>query len=140
MHIFHSMSIMNLTQNITKESDPVRQRHYTTKRLWLVNFTNIFWFILKLFVTVHTPLSREVFWHEYAKIPRHTSQNSIAAGNLEWILAMLLRTEWTVTETLRNLYKFSHYHCYFLVKRVYFKALNTRSTKLWTHTHPDITA
>ena len=37
----------------------------------------------KFFVTVHTPLSREVFWHEYAKIPRHTSQNSIAAGNLE---------------------------------------------------------
>ena len=35
------------------------------------------------FVTVHTPLSREVFWYEYAKIPRHTSQNSIAAGNLE---------------------------------------------------------
>ncbi len=35
------------------------------------------------YVTVHTPLSREVFWHEYAKIPRHTSQNSIAAGNLE---------------------------------------------------------
>ena len=34
-------------------------------------------------VTVHTPLSREVFWHKYAKIPRHTSQNSIAAGNLE---------------------------------------------------------
>ena len=34
-------------------------------------------------VTVHTPLSREVFWHEYAKIPRHTSQNSIAVGNLE---------------------------------------------------------
>ena len=23
-------------------------------------------------VTVHTPLVREVFWHEYAKIPRHT--------------------------------------------------------------------
>ncbi len=34
-------------------------------------------------VIVHTPLFREVFWHEYAKIPRHTSQNSIAAGNLE---------------------------------------------------------
>ena len=34
-------------------------------------------------VTVHTALSREVFWHEYAKIPRHTSQNSIAEGNLE---------------------------------------------------------
>ena len=37
----------------------------------------------RLQVTVHTPLSREVFWHEYAKIPRHTSQNSIATGNLE---------------------------------------------------------
>ena len=37
----------------------------------------------KIVVTVHTPLSCEVFWHEYAKIPRHTSQNSIAAGNLE---------------------------------------------------------
>ena len=35
------------------------------------------------FVTVHIPLSREMFWHEYAKITRHTSQNSIAAGNLE---------------------------------------------------------
>ena len=37
----------------------------------------------KILVTVHIPLSREVFWHEYAKIPRHTSQNSIATGNLE---------------------------------------------------------
>ena len=37
----------------------------------------------KILVTVHIPLSREVFWHENAKIPRHTSQNSIAAGNLE---------------------------------------------------------
>ena len=27
-------------------------------------------------VTVHTPLSRKMFWHEYAKIPRQTSQNS----------------------------------------------------------------
>jgi len=53
-------------------------------------------------VTVHTPLSREVFWHEYAKIPRHTSQNSIAAGNLEWILATLLWTEWTVTSERKN--------------------------------------
>ena len=35
------------------------------------------------FVIVHTSLSCEVFWHEYAKIPRHTSQNSIAVGNLE---------------------------------------------------------
>ena len=34
-------------------------------------------------VNVHTLLSREVFWHGYAKIPRYTSPNSIAAGNLE---------------------------------------------------------
>ncbi len=38
--------------------------------------------LLRFTVTVHTPLFREVFWHEYAKVPRHTSQNSIAAGNL----------------------------------------------------------
>jgi len=25
--------------------------------------------IMRYQVTVHTPLSREVFWHEYAKIP-----------------------------------------------------------------------
>jgi hypothetical protein len=25
-------------------------------------------------VTVHTLLFREVFWHEYAKIPRHTAR------------------------------------------------------------------
>ena len=36
-------------QNITKESDPVRQKHYTTKRHWLVDFINIFLLILKLF-------------------------------------------------------------------------------------------
>ena len=28
-----------------------------------------FYFINCMEVTVHTPLSREVFWHEYAKIP-----------------------------------------------------------------------
>ena len=43
----------------------------------------IFIYVFYFYVTVHTPLSREVFWHEYAKIPRHTSQNFIAAGNLE---------------------------------------------------------
>ena len=37
----------------------------------------------RYYTTVHREdVSREVFWHEYAKIPRHTSQNSIAAGNL----------------------------------------------------------
>ena len=41
--------------------------------------------IMRYQVTVHThTIYGEVFlWHEYAKIPRHTSQNSIAAGNLE---------------------------------------------------------
>ncbi len=39
--------------------------------------------LIQLSAVKHTPLSREVFWHEYAKIPRHTSQNSIAVGNLE---------------------------------------------------------
>ena len=34
-------------------------------------------------VTVHRALFREVFWHVCDKIPRHTSQNSIAKGNLE---------------------------------------------------------
>ena len=38
-------------------------------------------------VTVHTPLSREVFWHEYAKIPRHTSKNAITEGDFKCIFA-----------------------------------------------------
>ena len=37
-------------ETITKESDPVRQKHYTTKKTWLVDFINIFLFILKLFL------------------------------------------------------------------------------------------
>ena len=32
-------------------------------------------------MTVQNPLSREVFWHEYAKIPRHARQNSITKGD-----------------------------------------------------------
>lgn len=32
-------------------------------------------------------------------------------------------------ETLCNLYKFTHYHCYFLVKRVYFKALKCQTER-----------
>ena len=42
-------------------------------------------------------ISREVFCHEYDKIPRHTGQNPITEGDLEWILTKLLWTEWTVT-------------------------------------------
>ena len=37
-------------------------------------------------VTVHTSLSREVFWHENAKIPRHTARiyaNSINSVHRE---------------------------------------------------------
>ena len=34
---------------ITKESDPVRQTHYTTQSTWLVDFIDIFLLILKLF-------------------------------------------------------------------------------------------
>ena len=45
-----------------------------------------------MMVTVYMPLSCEVFWHEYAKIPRHTSQNSIVAGNLEFWLSY---SEWS---------------------------------------------
>jgi len=35
-------------------------------------------------------ISREVFCHEYGKIPRHTGQNPITEGDLEWILTKLL--------------------------------------------------
>ena len=38
-------------------------------------------------------ISREVFCHEYGKIPRHTGQNAITEGDLECILTKLLRTE-----------------------------------------------
>ena len=38
-------------------------------------------------VTIQKPLYREVFWHEYAKIPRHTSQNAITEGDYKCILA-----------------------------------------------------
>ena len=31
-------------------------------------------------------ISREVFCHEYGKIPRHTGQNAITEGDLECIL------------------------------------------------------
>ena len=44
----------------------------------------------KLLVTVHRVVSREVFCHEYGKIPRHTGQNPITEGDLEWILTKLL--------------------------------------------------
>ena len=48
-------------------------------------------------ITVHTPLSREVFWHKYAKIPRHTSKNAITEGDFKCIFARNCE----VTEQLR---------------------------------------
>ena len=35
-------------------------------------------------------ISREVFCHVYDKIPRHTGQNPITEGDMEWILTKLL--------------------------------------------------
>ena len=37
-------------------------------------FTRIPTFMKPAGITVHTPLFREVFWHKYAKIPRHTAR------------------------------------------------------------------
>ena len=49
--------IISLPTKYTKESDPVRQTHYTTKRTWLVDFINIFPSILKRFL----PLPRRLY-------------------------------------------------------------------------------
>ena len=40
-----------------------------------------------MIVTIQQPLSREVFWHKYAKIPRHTSKNAITEGDFKCIFA-----------------------------------------------------
>ena len=49
--------IISLPTKYTKESDPVRQTHYTSKRTWLVDFINIFPSILKRFL----PLPRRLY-------------------------------------------------------------------------------
>ena len=46
-----------------------------------------------IFYNCSQVISREVFCHEYGKIPRHTGQNAITEGDLECILTKLLRTE-----------------------------------------------
>ena len=43
--------------------------------------------ILKKSVTIQRLLFREVFWHEYAKIPRVACKNPIAKGDFFWIFA-----------------------------------------------------
>ncbi len=54
----------------------------------------------KTVVTVQNPLSREVFWHKYAKIPRHAHQNSIAKGDfIEFWLRICEGTEQIQTVT-----------------------------------------
>ena len=40
-----------------------------------------------MIVTIQQPLSREVFWHIYAKIPRHTSKNAITEGDFKCVFA-----------------------------------------------------
>ena len=42
-----------------------------------------------------------MFWHEYAKIPRHTSQNAITEGDFKCILTRNCEG----TEQLRKRYK-----------------------------------
>ncbi|MFZ2132324.1 MAG: hypothetical protein WAV19_04305, partial [Blautia wexlerae] len=69
---------LNTTRKISKTLMLSIRQEYGTAALSFFIFS-----VYSSPVTVHTPLSRKVFWHEYAKIPRHTSQNSIAAGNLE---------------------------------------------------------
>ena len=54
----------------------------------------------KTVVTVQNPLSRKVFWHKYAKIPRHAHQNSIAKGDfIEFWLRICEGTEQIQTVT-----------------------------------------
>ena len=55
-------------------------------------------------------ISHEVFCHEYGKIPRHTGQNPITEGDLEWILTKLLWTEWTATHSPIRVHHFSLFH------------------------------
>ena len=38
-------------------------------------------------VTIRSVISREMFWHVYAKIPRHTSKNVITEGDFKYIFA-----------------------------------------------------
>ena len=51
-------------------------------------------------VTIQKVVFREVFWHIFAKIPRHTRQNAITEGDLECILTR----DCEGTEQLRNIY------------------------------------
>ena len=70
----------HLISEYYKPDDAIQQKDFENI-LRTHSLNRLMKFLKGNMVTVHTPLSREVFWHEYAKIPRHMSQNSIAAGN-----------------------------------------------------------
>ena len=53
--------------------------------LWLLKKRNKI-----LFGNCSQVIFREVFCHVYDKIPRHTGQNPITEGDMEWILTKLL--------------------------------------------------
>ena len=53
-------------------------------------------------------MSRKVFCHEYGKIPRHTGQNPITEGDLEWILTKLL---FTAAVSVPQMKKNNRYYC-----------------------------
>ena len=52
-----------------------------------------------------------MFWHEYAKIPRHASQNPIAEGDFSWILTRNCEG----TEQLRNFFIKPVCYRYFII-------------------------
>ena len=65
-----------------------------------------------MIVTIQQPLSREVFWHIYAKIPRHTSKNAITEGDFKCIFAR--NCEGTEQLHLRKEILLLYYHAAYL--------------------------
>ena len=55
-----------------------------------MQFSELYCFCKKNMGNCSQVISREVFCHEYGKIPRHTGQNAITEGDLECILTKLL--------------------------------------------------
>ena len=64
------------------------------RRKWYITTDDLLFALQKhsrqLFGNCSQVISREVFCHEYGKIPRHTGQNAITEGDLECILTKLL--------------------------------------------------
>ena len=53
-------------------------------------------------VTIQQPLSREVFWHIYAKIPRHTSKNAITEGDFKCVLLVTVKVLNSYLQLMKN--------------------------------------